>query len=240
MELSEMLKAVKALPAEVRGLLDQNGQLEDEVGRLNAVLKQTTGSLEMQSDKVKELEDELAHVRVEAKSVQRNLQSQLDAVEKEKQLMSEELQRLRLKLSEDFEREPLANESRKAKETIAKLQDELDCLKQKYEKMQQEYDDFKDSVEKDYVPVALIEEGVRDYSEETDPEQGHSIFVVINVLLAGNMPWGKSAKRLKAYFKKAMKELKETKKTQNVTNQFEAGSSANVFNDKVEGAFNNG
>ena len=102
------------------------------------------------------------------------------------------------------------------------------------------FDELKASVDKDYIPVATIEEGVRDYAEETDPKQGHDVFVILNVLLAGSMPWGKCSKRLKAYFKKAVKEFNEAKRVQNVTNQFGNGSSANVFNDKVEGKFENG
>ena len=31
MELNEMLKALKGLPAEVKRLLDENGQFEDEI-----------------------------------------------------------------------------------------------------------------------------------------------------------------------------------------------------------------
>ena len=235
-----MLKVLKGLPAEVKKLLDENGQLVDEVDRLNAEMEQKIITLEEKSDKVKVLEDELAHERVSSKSIQRNLQSQIDAIEKEKQQMAEQLEVLRQKLKEDSEREPSATESKKAKETIAKLQDEVDCLKQKNEGTQQELDDLKASVEKDYVPVALIEEGVRDYVEETDAEQGHDIFVVLNVLLAGNIPWGRCAKRMKTFFKKAMKEFNEMNRMQSVTNQFGNGSSANVFNDKVEGRFENG
>ena len=114
------------------------------------------------------------------------------------------------------------------------------CLKQKLESQQQELDDLKVSVENDYVPVAIIEEGVRDYAEETDAEQGHDIFIILNLLLAGNIPWAKCTRRLKAFFKKAMKEFNEMKRMQNITNQFGNGSSANVFNDKVEGKFDNG
>ena len=133
-----------------------------------------------------------------------------------------------------------ALESKKAKETIANLQGEVACLKQKLESQQQELDDLKVSVENDYVPVAIIEEGIRDYAEETDAEQGHNIFIILNLLLAGNIPWAKCTRRLKAFFKKAMKEFNEMKRMQNITNQFGNGSSANVFNDKVEGKFDNG
>lgn len=240
MEMSEMLKALKGLPAEVKRLLDENGQLVDEVDRLNSELGHTQMSLEEQSDKVKELEEELAHERVTAKSKQRNFQSQIDTLEKEKQQMAEENEALRQKLKELSEREPQATESKKAKETIANLQEEVACLKQKLESQQQELDDLKVSVENDYVPVAIIEEGVRDYAEETDAEQGHDIFIILNLLLAGNIPWAKCTRRLKAFFKKAMKEFNEMKRMQNITNQFGNGSSANVFNDKVEGKFDNG
>lgn len=120
------------------------------------------------------------------------------------------------------------------------MQADVDDLKQKCENTQQDFDELKASVDKDYIPVATIEEGVRDYAEETDPKQGHDVFVILNVLLAGSMPWGKCSKRLKAYFKKAVKEFNESKRVQNVTNQFGSGSSANVFNDKVEGKFENG
>ena len=240
MELSEMLKALKGLPAEVKRLLDENGKLVDEVDRLNSDLGHTQMNLEEQSDKVKTLEEELAHERVTAKSKQRNYQSQIDALEKEKQLMAEENEKLRQKLAEVSEREPSATESKKAKETIANLQEEMACLKQKLEGTQQELDDLKTSVENDYVPVAIIEEGLRDYTEETDPDQGHAIYVTLNAVLAGNTPWGKCARRLKAFFKKAKKEYNELKRLQNITNQFGAGSSANVFNDKVEGKFENG
>lgn len=240
MEMSEMLKALKGLPAEVKRLLDENGQLVDEVDRLNSELGHTQMSLEEQSDKVKELEEELAHERVTAKSKQRNYQSQIDTLEKEKQLMAEENESLRQRLKELSEREPQATESKKAKETIANLQGEVACLKQKLESQQQELDDLKVSVENDYVPVAIIEEGIRDYAEETDAEQGHDIFIILNLLLAGNIPWAKCTRRLKAFFKKAMKEFNEMKRMQNITNQFGNGSSANVFNDKVEGKFDNG
>ena len=240
MEMSEMLKALKGLPAEVKRLLDENGQLVDEVDRLNSELGHTQMSLEEQSDKVKELEEELAHERVTAKSKQRNFQSQIDTLEKEKQQMAEENEALRQKLKELSEREPQATESKKAKETIANLQEEVACLKQKLEIQQQELDDLKVSVENDYVPVAIIEEGIRDYAEETDAEQGHDIFIILNLLLAGNIPWAKCTRRLKAFFKKAMKEFNEMKRMQNITNQFGNGSSANVFNDKVEGKFDNG
>ena len=238
--MNEMLKALKGLPAEVKRLLDENGQLVDEVDRLNSELGHTQMSLEEQSDKVKELEEELAHERVTAKSKQRNFQSQIDTLEKEKQQMAEENEALRQKLKELSEREPQATESKKAKETIANLQEEVACLKQKLESQQQELDDLKVSVENDYVPVAIIEEGVRDYAEETDAEQGHDIFIILNLLLAGNIPWAKCTRRLKAFFKKAMKEFNEMKRMQNITNQFGNGSSANVFNDKVEGKFDNG
>lgn len=238
--MSEMLKALKGLPAEVKRLLDENGQLVDEVDRLNSELGHTQMSLEEQSDKVKELEEELAHERVTAKSKQRNYQSQIDTLEKEKQLMAEENETLRQRLKELSEREPQATESKKAKETIANLQGEVACLKQKLESQQQELDDLKVSVENDYVPVAIIEEGIRDYAEETDAEQGHDIFIILNLLLAGNIPWAKCTRRLKAFFKKAMKEFNEMKRMQNITNQFGNGSSANVFNDKVEGKFDNG
>lgn len=238
--MSEMLKALKGLPAEVKRLLDENGQLVDEVDRLNSELGHTQMSLEEQSDKVKELEEELAHERVTAKSKQRNYQSQIDTLEKEKQLMAEENESLRQRLKELSEREPQATESKKAKETIANLQGEVACLKQKLESQQQELDDLKVSVENDYVPVAIIEEGIRDYAEETDAEQGHDIFIILNLLLAGNIPWAKCTRRLKAFFKKAMKEFNEMKRMQNITNQFGNGSSANVFNDKVEGKFDNG
>lgn len=240
MEMSEMLKALKGLPAEVKRLLDENGQLVDEVDRLNSELGHTQMSLEEQTDKVKELEEELAHERVTAKSKQRNFQSQIDTLEKEKQQMAEENEALRQKLKELSEREPQATESKKAKETIANLQEEVACLKQKLESQQQELDDLKVSVENDYVPVAIIEEGIRDYAEETDAEQGHDIFIILNLLLAGNIPWAKCTRRLKAFFKKAMKEFNEMKRMQNITNQFGNGSSANVFNDKVEGKFDNG
>ena len=240
MEMSEMLKALKGLPAEVKRLLDENGQLVDEVDRLNSELGHTQMSLEEQSDKVKELEEELAHERVTAKSKQRNYQSQIDTLEKEKQQMAEENEALRQRLKELSEREPQATESKKAKETIANLQEEVACLKQKLESQQQELDDLKVSVENDYVPVAIIEEGIRDYAEETDAEQGHDIFIILNLLLAGNIPWAKCTRRLKAFFKKAMKEFNEMKRMQNITNQFGNGSSANVFNDKVEGKFDNG
>lgn len=238
--MNEMLKALKGLPAEVKRLLDENGQLVDEVDRLNSELGHTQMSLEEQSDKVKELEEELAHERVTAKSKQRNFQSQIDTLEKEKQQMAEENEALRQKLKELSEREPQATESKKAKETIANLQEEVACLKQKLESQQQELDDLKVSVENDYVPVAIIEEGIRDYAEETDAEQGHDIFIILNLLLAGNIPWAKCTRRLKAFFKKAMKEFNEMKRMQNITNQFGNGSSANVFNDKVEGKFDNG
>ena len=238
--MNEMLKALKGLPAEVKRLLDENGQLVDEVDRLNSELGHTQMSLEEQSDKVKELEEELAHERVTAKSKQRNFQSQIDTLEKEKQQMAEENEALRQKLKELSEREPQATESKKAKETIANLQGEVACLKQKLESQQQELDDLKVSVENDYVPVAIIEEGIRDYAEETDAEQGHDIFIILNLLLAGNIPWAKCTRRLKAFFKKAMKEFNEMKRMQNITNQFGNGSSANVFNDKVEGKFDNG
>ena len=240
MGMNEMLKALKGLPAEVKRLLDENGQLVDEVDRLNSELGHTQMSLEEQSDKVKELEEELAHERVTAKSKQRNFQSQIDTLEKEKQQMAEENEALRQKLKELSEREPQATESKKAKETIANLQEEVACLKQKLEIQQQELDDLKVSVENDYVPVAIIEEGIRDYAEETDAEQGHDIFIILNLLLAGNIPWAKCTRRLKAFFKKAMKEFNEMKRMQNITNQFGNGSSANVFNDKVEGKFDNG
>ena len=238
--MNEMLKALKGLPAEVKRLLDENGQLVDEVDSLNSEMGQTQMSLEEQSDKVKELAEELAHERVTAKSKQRNFQSQIDTLEKEKQQMAEENEALRQKLKELSEREPQATESKKAKETIANLQEEVACLKQKLESQQQELDDLKVSVENDYVPVAIIEEGVRDYAEETDAEQGHDIFIILNLLLAGNIPWAKCTRRLKAFFKKAMKEFNEMKRMQNITNQFGNGSSANVFNDKVEGKFDNG
>lgn len=238
--MSEMLKALKGLPAEVKRLLDENGQLVEEVDRLNSELGHTQMSLEEQSDKVKELEEELAHERVTAKSKQRNFQSQIDTLEKEKQQMAEENEALRQRLKELSEREPQATESKKAKETIANLQEEVACLKQKLESQQQELDDLKVSVENDYVPVAIIEEGIRDYAEETDAEQGHDIFIILNLLLAGNIPWAKCTRRLKAFFKKAMKEFNEMKRMQNITNQFGNGSSANVFNDKVEGKFDNG
>ena len=238
--MNEMLKALKGLPAEVKRLLDENGQLVDEVDRLNSELGHTQMSLEEQSDKVKELEEELAHERVTAKSKQRNFQSQIDTLEKEKQQMAEENEALRQKLKELSEREPQATESKKAKETIANLQEEVACLKQKLVSQQQELDDLKVSVENDYVPVAIIEEGIRDYAEETDAEQGHDIFIILNLLLAGNIPWAKCTRRLKAFFKKAMKEFNEMKRMQNITNQFGNGSSANVFNDKVEGKFDNG
>ena len=240
MGMNEMLKALKGLPAEVKRLLDENGQLVDEVDRLNSELGHTQMSLEEQSDKVKELEEELAHERVTAKSKQRNYQSQIDTLEKEKQQMAEENEALRQRLKELSEREPQATESKKAKETIANLQEEVACLKQKLESQQQELDDLKVSVENDYVPVAIIEEGIRDYAEETDAEQGHDIFIILNLLLAGNIPWAKCTRRLKAFFKKAMKEFNEMKRMQNITNQFGNGSSANVFNDKVEGKFDNG
>ena len=238
--MNEMLKALKGLPAEVKRLLDENGQLVEEVDRLNSELGHTQMSLEEQTDKVKELEEELAHERVTAKSKQRNFQSQIDTLEKEKQQMAEENEALRQKLKELSEREPQATESKKAKETIANLQEEVACLKQKLESQQQELDDLKVSVENDYVPVAIIEEGIRDYAEETDAEQGHDIFIILNLLLAGNIPWAKCTRRLKAFFKKAMKEFNEMKRMQNITNQFGNGSSANVFNDKVEGKFDNG
>ena len=238
--MNEMLKALKGLPAEVKRLLDENGQLVDEVDRLNSELGHTQMSMEEQSDKVKELEEELAHERVTAKSKQRNFQSQIDTLEKEKQQMAEENEALRQRLKELSEREPQATESKKAKETIANLQEEVGCLKQKLEIQQQELDDLKVSVENDYVPVAIIEEGIRDYAEETDAEQGHDIFIILNLLLAGNIPWAKCTRRLKAFFKKAMKEFNEMKRMQNITNQFGNGSSANVFNDKVEGKFDNG
>ena len=240
MGMNEMLKVLKGLPAEVKKLLDENGQLVDEVDRLNSELGHTQMSLEEQSDKVKELEEELAHERVTAKSKQRNFQSQIDTLEKEKQQMAEEMEVMRQKLAEISEREPQATESKKAKETIANLQEEVACLKQKLEIQQQELDDLKVSVENDYVPVAIIEEGIRDYAEETDAEQGHDIFIILNLLLAGNIPWAKCTRRLKAFFKKAMKEFNEMKRMQNITNQFGNGSSANVFNDKVEGKFDNG
>ena len=117
---------------------------------------------------------------------------------------------------------------------------EVQAAQQKLESQQQELDDLKVSVENDYVPVAIIEEGIRDYAEETDAEQGHDIFIILNLLLAGNIPWAKCTRRLKAFFKKAMKEFNEMKRMQNITNQFGNGSSANVFNDKVEGKFDNG
>ena len=240
MGMNEMLKALKGLPAEVKRLLDENGQLVDEVDRLNSELGHTQMSLEEQTDKVKELEEELAHERVTAKSKQRNYQSQIDTLEKEKQQMAEENEALRQRLKELSERELQATESKKAKETIANLQEEVACLKQKLESQQQELDDLKVSVENDYVPVAIIEEGIRDYAEETDAEQGHDIFIILNLLLAGNIPWAKCTRRLKAFFKKAMKEFNEMKRMQNITNQFGNGSSANVFNDKVEGKFDNG
>ena len=123
--MSEMLKALKGLPAEVKRLLDENGQLVDEVDRLNSELGHTQMSLEEQTDKVKELEEELAHERVTAKSKQRNFQSQIDTLEKEKQQMAEENEALRQKLKELSEREPQATESKKAKETIANLQEEV-------------------------------------------------------------------------------------------------------------------
>jgi DNA repair exonuclease SbcCD ATPase subunit len=235
-----MLKALKGLPAEVKRLLDENGQLVEEVDRLNSELGHTQMSLEEQTDKVKELEEELAHERVTAKSKQRNYQSQIDTLEKEKQQMAEENEALRQRLKELSEREPQATESKKAKETIANLQGEVACLKQKLESQQQELDDLKVSVENDYVPVAIIEEGVRDYTEETDPDQGHAIYIILNAVLAGNIPWGRCTRRLKAFFKKVKKEDNQLKKTPDITNKFEAGSSANVFNDKVEGKFDNG
>ena len=240
MGMNEMLKALKGLPAEVKRLLDENGQLVGEIDSLNAELGQVKVSLEEKNIKINDLEDELAHERVTTKSMQRNYQSQIDSLEKEKQQMAEEMERLRQKLAEDAERDPSAKESKKARETIAKLQGDVDDLKQKCENTQQDFDELKASVDKDYIPVATIEEGVRDYAEETDPKQGHDVFVILNVLLAGSMPWGKCSKRLKAYFKKAVKEFNEAKRVQNVTNQFGNGSSANVFNDKVEGKFENG
>ena len=232
MEMSEMLKALKGLPAEVKRLLDENGQLVDEVDRLNSELGHTQMSLEEQSDK--------AHERVTTKSKQRNYQSQIDTLEKEKQQLAEENEVLRQKLKEISERDPQATESKKAKETIANLQSEVACLKQKLEGTQQELDDLKVSVENDYVPVAIIEEGVRDYTEETDPDQGHAIYIILNAVLAGNIPWAKCTRRLRAFFKKARKEYDRLKKSPDITNKFEAGSSANVFNDKVEGKFDNG
>ena len=235
--MNEMLKALKGLPAEVKRLLDENGQLVDEVDRLNSELGHTQMSLEEQSDKVKELEEELAHERVTAKSKQRNFQSQIDTLEKEKQQMAEENEALRQKLKELSEREPQATESKKAKETIASLQEEVACLKQKLESQQQELDDLKVSVENDYVPVAIIEEGVRDYTEETDPDQGHAIYVTLNAVLAGNIPWAKCTRRLRAFFKKARKEYDRLKKTPDITNKFEAGSSASVITNKVEGDY---
>ena len=151
--------------------------------------------------------------------------------------------RFRKLMKEQSDMQPLveAYEAyKKAKETIANLQEEVACLKQKLESQQQELDDLKVSVENDYVPVAIIEEGVRDYTEETDPDQGHAIYVTLNAVLAGNIPWGRCTRRLKAFFKKVKKEDNQLKKTPDITNKFEAGSSANVFNDKVEGKFDNG
>jgi DNA repair exonuclease SbcCD ATPase subunit len=240
MGMNEMLKALKGLPAEVKRLLDENGQLVDEVDRLNSELGHTQMSLEEQSDKVKALEEELAHERVTTKSKQRNFQSQIDVLEKEKQQLAEENEALRQRLQEFSEREPQAKESKKAKETIANLQEEVAGMTQKLEAQQQEMDDLKASVENDYVPVAIIEEGLRDYTEETDPEQGHAIYVTLNAVLAGNIPWAKCTRRLRAFFKKARKEYDRLKQSPDITNKFEAGSSANVFNDKVEGKFDNG
>ena len=93
MGMNEMLKALKGLPAEVKKLLDENGQLVDEVDRLNSELGHTQMSLEEQSDKVKELEEELAHERVTAKSKQRNYQSQIDTLEKALEEFKEEKDR---------------------------------------------------------------------------------------------------------------------------------------------------
>ena len=90
------------------------------------------------------------------------------------------------------------------------------------------------------MPVAIIEEGLLDYTEETDPDQGHAIYIILNAVLAGNIPWGKCTRRLRAFFKKARKEYDRLKQSPDITNKFEAGSSANVFNDKVEGKFDNG
>ena len=236
MEISEMLKAVKALPAEVKTLLDQNGQLVDEVERLNSELGHTQLNLDETSDKVKELEDELAHERVTAKSIQRSLQSKIDNLEKEKQQLAEELEALQQKVNDNSDSEPLVKESKKAKETIAKLQDEVESMRSKYESALQELEELKESVEKDYVPVSLLEEGVKDYSEETDPEQGHYIFIILNVLLAGNTPWGRCARRLKAHFKKAMKEFNEMKRLQQNFNaqqqQIQIGENNNQYPNK--------
>lgn len=240
MGMNEMLKALKGLPAEVKRLLDENGQLVEEVDRLNSELGHTQMSLEEQSDKVKALEEELAHERVTTKSKQRNFQSQIDVLEKEKQQLAEENEALRQRLQEFSEREPQAKESKKAKETIANLQEEVAGMTQKLEAQQQEMDDLKASVENDYVPMAIIEEGLRDYTEETDPEQGHAIYVTLNAVLAGNIPWAKCTRRLRVFFKKARKEYDRLKQSPDITNKFEAGSSANVFNDKVEGKFDNG
>ena len=75
MELNEMLKALKGLPAEVKRLLDENGQLVDEIDSLNAELGQVKVSLEEKNIKINDLEDELAHERVTTKSMQRKLGS---------------------------------------------------------------------------------------------------------------------------------------------------------------------
>jgi len=69
MEMSEILKAVKALPAEVKTLLDQNGQLEDEVERLNFELGKALASNEEMTDKNKQLEEDLSRERLTTKSV---------------------------------------------------------------------------------------------------------------------------------------------------------------------------
>lgn len=204
MDINETMKALKALPGEMKRITDENRQMSDEIERLNVELGKALASNEEMTDKNKQLEDDLSRERLTTKSLQRNMQSKIDNLENEKQQMAVELEALRSEVRDlsSTDRESPANERKKPKEIIAELESQLADATQKIEDLQRDAELQKKDVAQNHIHVELLEEGVKDFTEETNVDKGHEFFMALNDVLAGHAAWIPSMKRMKAYFKK--------------------------------------
>lgn len=204
MDINETMKALKALPGEMKRITDENRQMSDEIERLNVELGKALASNEEMTDKNKQLEEDLSRERLTTKSVQRNMQSKIDNLENEKHQMADELEALRSEVRDlsSTDRESPANERKKPKEIIAELESQLADATQKIEDLQRDAELQKKDVAQNHIQVELLEEGVKDFTEETSVDKGHEFFMALNDVLAGHAAWIPSMKRMKAYFKK--------------------------------------
>jgi hypothetical protein len=80
---------------------------------------------------------------------------------------------------------------------------------QKIEDLQRDAELQKTDVAQNHIHVELLEEGVKDFTEETNVDKGHEFFMALNDVLAGHAAWIPSMKRMKAYFKK--QRIRQTK-----------------------------